>query len=124
MPPSIHEDHEAHPWLAQRLLHDDAWVAEARGAVVAYVRLTDEWLDDLYVVPGLVGQGVGSALLEIAKTVRPDGFGLWVFEINEPARAFYAARGLVEVERTDGRDNEERCPDVLMRWERMDVGAT
>ena len=60
--------------------------------------------------------GIGTALLDLATVLRPDGFGLWVFETNVAARRFYAARGLVEVERTDGADNEERAPDVHLRW--------
>ena len=39
-----------------------------------------------------------------------------VFVANEPARAFYAARGLLERERTDGSANEERAPDIRMQW--------
>ncbi|MGA8845904.1 MAG: GNAT family N-acetyltransferase [Nocardioides sp.] len=116
MPPSIHAAVDIQPWLAGRLERDDVWVAEVAGAAVAYLRLSDAWLDDLYVVPARVGQGIGSALLEIAKVLRPAGFGLWVFETNHPARAFYAAHGMVEVERTDGRDNEERAPDLRMVW--------
>lgn len=116
MPASVHQDHEAYPWLAGRLETDEVWVAETDGTVVAYLRLTDEWLDDLYVVPELAGRGVGSALLEIAKVRRLGGFGLWVFESNDPARRFYSGHGLAEVERTDGRDNEERAPDIRMVW--------
>lgn len=116
MPPSVHPDHEAEPWLAGRLAEDETWVAEVDGRVVAYLRLTDVWLDDLYVHPDHAGQGLGSMLLDLAKAVRPDGFSLWVFEVNAPARAFYARRGLVEREHTDGADNEEREPDVRMSW--------
>src|SRR5690606_837467 len=71
---------------------------------------------DLYVVPSRQGAGVGAALLDLVKARRPDGFGLWVFESNEVARAYYARRGLVELERTDGTDNEERSPDIKMVW--------
>ncbi|MGA8257384.1 MAG: GNAT family N-acetyltransferase [Nocardioides sp.] len=117
MPPSIHHDPEALPWITSLLEGDDEmWVAESDGVVVAYMRLTATWLDDLYVAPAHVGCGVGTLLLDLAKSLRPAGFGLWVFEINAPARAFYARHGLVEVERTDGRDNEEREPDIRMTW--------
>ena len=116
MPPSIHADHEAHGWVAGWIDTAEVWVAELDDAVVAYLRLTEEWLDDLYVVPDAAGQGIGSALLEIAKVCRPRGFGLWVFESNAPARRFYAGHGLHEVERTDGRDNEERAPDIRVVW--------
>ena len=116
MPPGVHPDHEVRAWLGARIAADDVWVAEADGRVVAYVRLTPTWLDDLYVDPAYAGQGVGSALLDLAKSLRPDGFCLWVFETNAPARAFYARHGLVELERTDGSANEEREPDVRMAW--------
>ena len=116
MPPGVHTDDEVRTWLAGRLETDEVWVAEDGDAVVGYARLTADWLDDLYVVPEHAGQGIGSALLDVAKTQRPGGFCLWVFESNEPARAFYARHGLVELERTDGSANEERAPDVRMAW--------
>jgi chorismate mutase/ribosomal protein S18 acetylase RimI-like enzyme len=116
MPPSVHPDHESHAWLARRLAEDEVWVAEEDGRVVGYVRLTETWLDDLYVLPSHAGQGVGSALLDLAKAQRPGGFCLWVFEMNAPARGFYARHGLVELERTDGAGNEEKAPDIRMAW--------
>jgi chorismate mutase/GNAT superfamily N-acetyltransferase len=116
MPPGIHTDDEVRGWLAGRLEHDEVWVAEAGGAVAAYARLTTTWLDDLYVAPQHARQGLGGALLDVAKARRPWGFCLWVFETNAPARGFYARHGLVELERTDGQANEERQPDVRMAW--------
>lgn len=116
MPPGIHTDDEVRAWLGGRLATDEVWIAEADGAVVGYARLTDTWLDDLYVVPAHAGQGVGSALLDLAKAQRPGGFCLWVFEMNAPARGFYARHGLVELERTDGSANEEKSPDIRMAW--------
>jgi chorismate mutase len=67
-------------------------------------------------VPGAQRAGVGSTLVDLAKAVRPAGFGLWVFEMNAPARAFYRRHGFVELERTDGGANEEHAPDVKMVW--------
>jgi chorismate mutase/ribosomal protein S18 acetylase RimI-like enzyme len=116
MPPGIHTDEEVRSWLGGRLHADEVWVAEVGGTAAGYARLTAEWLDDLYVAPAYAGRGVGSALLDVAKGRRPGGFCLWVFEMNTPARSFYAHRGLVELERTDGSGNEERSPDVRMAW--------
>ena len=116
MPAGVHPDHEVRAWLTERQRHDEMWVAEHDGALAAYLRMTADWLDDLYVVPESAGRGVGSALLDVAKAQRPGGFCLWVFEMNAPARAFYARHGLVELERTDGRANEERQPDIRMAW--------
>ena len=116
MPPGIHPDDEVRAWLSRRLVEDEVWLAEVAGAPVGYARFTRTWLDDLYVLPAYAGQGVGSALLDVVKAQRRDGFCLWVFEMNAPARAFYAHHGLVELERTDGSANEERVPDVRMAW--------
>lgn len=117
MPPPAHEDadlrlHVASTDLAAREL----WVAERGGRLCGYALLTDSWLDDLYVDPAHQGQGVGRALLDVARALRPGGFELWVFVSNSPARAFYRAHGLVEVETTDGSGNEEGAPDVRVRW--------
>lgn len=116
MPASVHADEEALPWLASRLREDRAWVAELDGRVVGYARFTSGWLDDLYVLPEYAGRGVGSALLDVVKSQLPEGFCLWVFETNAPARGFYARHGLLELEHTDGSANEERAPDVRMAW--------
>ena len=116
MPANIHREAEIHDFLARRLTRDAVWVAELDGAVAAYARFTRTWLDDLYVHPRHQGAGLGGALLDLVKSLLPDGFGLWVFETNEPARGFYAKHGLVETERTDGSANEERRPDIRMEW--------
>jgi ribosomal protein S18 acetylase RimI-like enzyme len=55
---------------------------------------------------------LGGRLVDLAKRRRPRGLGLWTFQVNEPARRFYERHGFGAVERTDGRRNEEREPDV------------
>jgi len=119
MPPSIHSPADIHAWMARALASGDAaLVAERNGTVVGYAHYPgSNELADLYVLPSNQGRGVGAALLEAVKEARPGGFELWVFEANVEARRFYEKRGLVEVERTDGRGNEEGVPDVKMRWE-------
>lgn len=117
MPGTLHPPHEAHAWVAAwDLAAHDVWVAESPGQVAGYARFDREWLEDLYVEPGVQGTGIGSALLDLVKARRPAGFCLWVFESNEPARGFYRRHGLVDLERTDGAGNEEREPDIRMAW--------
>ena len=77
---------------------------------------TDDWVDHLYVDPARTGRGIGSRLLAVAKHERPHGLRLWTFASNTGAQRFYARHGFVEVRRTDGRDNEERAPDVLYAY--------
>lgn len=119
MPRPVHSADEIHGWFTGLVGSDgtrETWVAEQAGELSGYLVLDPEWLDSLYVRPDLVGRGVGSVLLDLAKSLRPGGFALWVFESNERARRFYARHGLWELERTDGSANEERCPDVRMAW--------
>jgi GNAT superfamily N-acetyltransferase len=116
MPTAVHTDDEVRAWLAGRLRKDRVWIAEQDGVAAGYARFTETWLDDLYVLPSHAGQGIGTALLDLVKAHLVSGFGLWVFESNLAARAFYARHGLVEAERTDGSDNEEGAPDIRMAW--------
>jgi chorismate mutase/GNAT superfamily N-acetyltransferase len=117
MPSPVRSDDEVRAWVAEKLRgYDETWVAEADGQVVGFARVAGDWLDDLYVVPRRSREGIGSALLDLVKSLRPHGFCLWVFETNEPARRFYARAGLVELARTDGSDNEEHAPDLKVAW--------
>ena len=117
MPAMVHSRATTHRWMQGRLDGGSVgWVAERDDALLGYLVLTDDWLDDLFLAPGQTGQGIGAALLAIAKAERPGGFLLWVFESNLGARRFYQRHGLVELERTDGSGNEERAPDVRMTW--------
>lgn len=116
LPPLAHSGSQVRAWVADELLCDrEVWVVDD-ARVVAVLALDDAWLDHLYVRPEYVGQGIGSALLDLAKTLRPLGFGLWVFVSNAPAQRFYERHGLVEVERTDGSGNDEGAPDIHYAW--------
>ncbi len=117
MPAPVHQEASIRRWIDGRLRSEDPiWVAERSGAVVGYARFPGGWLDDLYVHPEQQRQGTGAALLDVVKAHRPEGFCLWVFESNGPARGFYERHGLVPLEHTDGSGNEERAPDVRMAW--------
>ena len=83
---------------------------------VAFLALSAQVVEHLYVEPEAQRSGLGSALLEAAKARRPGGLKLWSFQRNRAAREFYARRGFAEIRVTDGADNEEREPDVLMAW--------
>lgn len=115
-PPPVHADEEYLPHLVADVLpHAEVWLAETGGRPVGMLVLEDDLLGDLYVDPSAQGSGVGSALVAHAKALRPDGLRLWVFSSNRPARAFYRRHGFVVTAGTNG-DNEERAPDLLMRW--------
>ena len=116
-PPGVHPDVDVR-WYVDEVVVPirETWVASAGGVVVGVASLDGDDLDWLFIDPDHQGTGVGSALLDHVKARRPDGFELWVFVSNEPARSFYERHGLHEVHRTDGEHNEEHAPDVRLRW--------
>lgn len=112
-----HTDEETHAWVRHVLVPSGTvTVAERHGRVAGFVAAGDGWLEHLYVDPAAQGCGAGSLLFAHAQVGQPHGFDLWVFQRNGAALAFYASRGCVEVKRTDGTGNEEREPDVRLRW--------
>ncbi len=56
-------------------------------------RPNDDCLDQLFMAPSAKGQGLGSALMDLAKQRLPGGLWLRTAEANHPARAFYEKRG-------------------------------
>ena len=122
MPPPVHDEAETRAWLAEKLAgdagdHGDVvWVAEQDGAVVGMLLLEGDFLHSVYVDPRHQRQGVGTTLVEVAKSLRHDGLRLWVFQSNEGARRLYERLGFVEVRRTEGAANDEHEPDVHLHW--------
>ena len=113
--PDLHSPEEDVAFYAGELRSSDGWVVDADGRIAGFGLVRDGRLGHLYVAPDRRGQGIGSALLD--RILRDHAeLDLWVFERNTAARAFYGARGFVEVERTDGAGNEEGLPDARMRW--------
>ena len=115
--PLAHTDEEVRGWIRERLIPDhETWVAVDGDRVVAMLALAPGWIEQLYVTPDRLRQGLGSRLVEIAKTRQPDGLQLWTFQVNERARSFYEREGFLAVEMTDGSGNQERQPDVRYEW--------
>jgi len=113
--PKLHTDQEDHAFYAKVVERERVTVAEAGGAVVAFLALDGDEIDHLYVDPAHHRQGLGTALLADAKAQR-EHLELWVFQRNRNAIAFYEAHGFAIVASTDGADNEEREPDHRMAW--------
>ena len=95
----------------------EMWGAFADGAMTGFIAFRQGCIDQLYVLPGAQGQGVGTALLKVAQDAC-DHLELWTFQRNANARRFYAARGFALIRETDGSRNEENEPDALYRWTR------
>ena len=95
----------------------ELWGMFEGGAMTGFIAFREGWIDQLYVLAGAQGQGVGTSLLKIAQGAF-DHLQLWTFQRNANARRFYEARGFRAIRFTDGADNEERLPDVRYRWDR------
>jgi GNAT superfamily N-acetyltransferase len=125
--PLAHTDDEVRGWLRDILVPaGGTWVAvDPAGEVVAMMaveaglpgeRGEPGQLDQLYVRPDRLGEGIGRRLLEIAREQFPDGLRLYTFQVNARARRFYERNGFVAEWFGDGSANEERQPDVRYVW--------
>jgi putative acetyltransferase len=115
--PQLHSQEENVAFFSVQVLPTSrVTVADAAGAPVAFSAVRNGWLDHLYVMPAQQGRGIGGSLLRRAMREDPGGLSLWAFMANHRAIAFYERAGFVEVLRTDGSGNEERQPDVQLRW--------
>lgn len=94
----------------------DLWVAVRGEMLLGFVLLEGEWVNLLFVHPDRPARGVGTALLDLVKSLRACGFGLRVYQRNDQARVFYRKHGLIELERTDGSGYRDAEPDLQMAW--------
>jgi GNAT superfamily N-acetyltransferase len=115
-----HDDESIRAWVRSRLVPEtECWVALDAGAVVGMMSLTPGWVDQLYVAPDRLGEGIGRRLLELAQSRADDELQLWTFQVNDRARRFYERNGFTAVEFTDGSTNQEHEPDVRYAWRRL-----
>jgi GNAT superfamily N-acetyltransferase len=92
------------------------FVAKADQTIAGFAAVDEAALvTALYVDRSNRRQGVGSLLIDHLKILMPARLRLWTFQNNLLAQKFYARHGFVEINRTDG-DNEEGLPDILMEW--------
>lgn len=115
--PRVHSDEAVRTWIGSLIVGPgETWVAELRGAIVGFVVVVGEDLDQLYLAPGYYRRGIGSRLLDRAKALSPSGLHLYAFQKNARARAFYEAHGFTVFDLNDGSRNEEREPDMQYEW--------
>ncbi|HEV7261225.1 MAG TPA: GNAT family N-acetyltransferase [Bosea sp. (in: a-proteobacteria)] len=112
-----HSDAEVRDWIATVMLATgETWVARQAGLILGFVMLEGEELEQLYLLPGQFRRGIGSHLLAKAKERSPARLGLFTFQRNAPARAFYERHGFRLVALGDGTQNEEGEPDASYEW--------
>jgi chorismate mutase/GNAT superfamily N-acetyltransferase len=108
---------EIHDWIDSFLDRPgELWLACRDDDVLGFLLMRGSWLSMLFVHPDRPARGVGAALMDLAKALRPQGFGLRVYQANERAREFYRRHGFVELESTDGSSYHDGEPDVQMAW--------
>lgn len=116
--PLAHDDAHVHRWVRDVLIPSGGvTVALAGDAIVGVLATSREagvgWIDQLYLAPDQVGNGIGALLLAHALKNLPLPVRLYTFQANQGARRFYERHGFKAIAFSDGRGNEERCPDVL-----------
>ena len=116
--PLAHTHDEVRGWIRETIIGaGGTWVAvDADGAVVAMMVVARDELDQLYVRPDRLGEGIGRRLLARAKEESPTGLSLYTFQVNERARRFYERNAFVAEWFGDGSANEEGQPDVRYVW--------
>ena len=104
--------------LEKLFAENQVQVAEGEKGLLGFVAFRGEWLNHLYVAPGAQANGVGTALLAVAMSAGAPVLRLWSFERNERARAFFESHEFRVILRTNGENNDEREPDLLLEWKR------
>jgi GNAT superfamily N-acetyltransferase len=116
--PNLHTAEEDRAFFRDRVFPTcEVWVAERDGALVGFCAYRDGWLDHLYVHPDHLRRRIGTALLRKATDANAK-LQLWTFQRNAGAIGFYESQGFTLLKLTDGRENEEREPDALYKFER------
>jgi GNAT superfamily N-acetyltransferase len=118
---SPHSPEAVRRWVTNQLLPSGSvQVAQVDSEVVGVLATSEgagyRWIDQLYVLPGYNGHGIGSKLLHLAHDTLTPPIRLFTFQANSGARRFYERHGYQAVQFTDGSSNEERCPDVLYEF--------
>ena len=118
--PLIHSDSAVQQWIQDVLIPtSQVWLVEHEGVIIGMMAIAEKqginWIEQLYVLPKEVGQGVGSFLITKAKALQLP-LRLHTFQENLNARRFYEKHTFKILEFTDGSGNEEHCPDMLYEW--------
>ena len=86
-------------------------VAQVGKEIVGFIAVSSDWVEQLYLDPAWMGQGIGSRLLMDAAGSLPV-VKLHCFQSNTGARRFYERHGFQAESFGDGTTNEEGLPDI------------
>lgn len=119
--PLRHSDDSIYRWIYDIVIPTRlTTVVEKNGMIIGMMVLAKKqnigWIEQLYLAPSAVGQGIGSLLVNKAKKTLGAPIRLCTFQQNTDAQRFYEQHGFKIIEWRDGTDNEEHCPDVVYEW--------
>ena len=97
------------------LKENQIWVVEVNNRPIAFMAINKDFVDQLYIHPDYWRQGIGKALIEIAKVQSPEHVWLYTLQINATARAFYEKNGFL-AEKFGISPAPENEPDVEYHW--------
>ena len=112
-----HSEQDDRRFFRERVAREhEVFVALRAGVPVGLLAQDGERVGQLHVDPSAQQQGVGTALLDLAKGRSPAGLRLFTHQANTRARAFYERRGFRAV-RFGTSPPPESEPDVEYRWD-------
>lgn len=81
---------------------NESWVAEREGAPIAFYTVQDRngkaWIDNLFVLPDYIGQGIGNRLFQHAvELARRRGYKILQLESDPNAVGFYQKMGMRKI---------------------------
>ena len=100
------------------LMENEIWVATVNDRPVAFMAMNQEFIDQLYIDPNYWRQGIGNALLALARKFSPEHIWLYTLQVNVNARAFYEKNGFV-AEKFGVSPAPESEPDVEYHWRKI-----
>jgi putative acetyltransferase len=112
--PDLHTPEEDRRFFEAVAVDHSLWAA-ADENLLGFCAFRPGWIDHLYLDPAAQRMGIGAALLAVALDGQSD-VSLYTFQRNQSARHFYRKYGFAEITLSDGERNEEKEPDVLLRW--------
>lgn len=94
----------------------NVWIAQLNNRIVGFMVLMkeEECLNQLFVDATYQNQGIGSALLNKAKTMCPQGLTLHTLQQNIKAHTFYKRQGFKEGKVSSNKVNGQ--PDIEFHW--------
>ena len=103
---------------AEIAAEERVYVAELDGRIAGFLAVKERgggqgYLHEIFVAPDLQGQGIGSALMQLAKELAPAGLRLHTLQRNTQAAAFYEHHGFTVASTGVGRVG---LPNAQYAW--------